>query len=394
MPFGLSSAPRIFTKVFKRVLVFLRSRGLRVSAWFDDIILVAESIPLILEHLHFTKLILKSLGFIPHPTKSMLIPSQKINHLGFVWDSVNFNISVPEEKVENLKALCQKARSGLVKLRFLNKILGTIENFTIAFPYAALYYRGIQLEVASYISLNYNWDHAIELTDEAMEDLNWWIKCPLKLTPKSLEPFVPSFILYTDSSETGWGAVFCCKSSSRETEASGFWSIEESSLHINKLETSAVLLALLSLCRYISNSSVLIRSDSSTTVNYLNNLGGVKSPIISDIVKDIYNFCIKKNLRIQAAHLSGRLNCRADSLSRRPRDHCYSLPLNNFSYLCKKFSIFPVIDLFADRLNNKLPNYISEGPDPYASGFDAFILPWPQSIYAFPPYSFSAKSYN
>ena len=46
MPFGLTSAPRIFTKVFKRVLVFLRSRGLRVSAWFDDIILVAESIPL------------------------------------------------------------------------------------------------------------------------------------------------------------------------------------------------------------------------------------------------------------------------------------------------------------------------------------------------------------
>ena len=88
MPFGLTSAPRIFTKVFKKVLIFLRGKGLRVSAWFDDIILAASSISLILEHLHFTKLILKSLGFIPHPTKSMLIPSQTISHLGFIWDSV------------------------------------------------------------------------------------------------------------------------------------------------------------------------------------------------------------------------------------------------------------------------------------------------------------------
>ena len=38
MPFGLTSAPRIFTKVFKRVLIFLRKRGLKISTWFDDII--------------------------------------------------------------------------------------------------------------------------------------------------------------------------------------------------------------------------------------------------------------------------------------------------------------------------------------------------------------------
>ena len=35
--------------------------------------------------------------------------------------------------------------------------------------------------------------------------------------------------------------------------------------------------------------------------------------------------------------------------------------------------------------NHKLENYLSEGPDPFASGFDAFVLPWPDNIYAFPP---------
>ena len=379
MPFGLTSAPRIFTKVFKRVLIFLRGRGLRVTAWFDDIILMAESVNLLLEHLHFTKLVIKSLGFIPHPLKSMLIPSQSIYHLGFNWDSVKFNISVPEEKVKDLKDLCKKTKSGPVKLRFLNKILGTIENFRIGFTYAALYYRGIQKDVASYISLNYDWDHRIILSDPAVQDIDWWLSCPLCLMPKSLEPFLPNVTLYTDSSETGWGGV-----TSDDIEAYGFWSDEESLLHINILETKTVLLTLKSLFRNINNTSVLIRSDSTTTVSYLNNLGGVKNTIISNIIKEIYDFCIFKNLRIQASHLSGRLNSRADSLSRRSRDHCYSIPLKIFKQICNIFSISPLVDLFASRLNNKLPNYFSEGPDPYASDFDAFMIPWPHSIYAFP----------
>ena len=380
MPFGLTSAPRIFTKVFKTVLVFLRSRGLRICAWFDDIILAADSKSLILEQLHFTKLILKSLGFIPHPEKSMFIPSQSIDHLGFIWDSVNFTISVPKDKVKDLKALCERAISGLVKLRFLNKILGTIENFRIGFSYAALHYRGIQKDVATFISLDYDWDHCITLSETAKKDLKWWLNCPISLPPKPLDPFLPNIILYTDSSETGWGSF-----SSEEKEASGFWSEDESLLHINILETKAVILALRSLFRKASNCSILVKTDNTTTVAYINNMGGVKNPSISDIIKEIYEFCIEKSIRIQASHLCGRLNSRADALSRRPRDHCYSIPLKIFSKLCEIFNFNPEIDLFASRINNKLPNYFSEGPDPFAIEFDAFINPWPQAVYAFPP---------
>ena len=74
MPFGLTSAPRIFTKVLKAVLTFLRSRGIKASAWFDDIILSAKSISLLLEQLYFTKLLLKSLGFIINREKKLPLP--------------------------------------------------------------------------------------------------------------------------------------------------------------------------------------------------------------------------------------------------------------------------------------------------------------------------------
>ena len=99
----------------------------------------------------------------------------------------------------------------------------------------------------------------------------------------------------------------------------------------------------------------------------------------------MYDFCISKEIRIYARFLCGRKNVRADTLSRRPRDHCYSLPNYIFSYICDRIIFSPVIDLFASRINHKLDNYFSEGPDPYASDFDAFVLPWPEYIYAFPP---------
>ena len=113
MPFGLTSSPRNFTKVFKCVLTFLRKKGLRISAWFDDIILMANSISLLLEHLKFTMTTIKSLGFIPNLEKSMLAPSQEIYHLGFIWNSVNMTLAVPVDKVSNLKNFMLTGLSAL-----------------------------------------------------------------------------------------------------------------------------------------------------------------------------------------------------------------------------------------------------------------------------------------
>ena len=380
MPFGMTSSPRIFTKVFKSVLTFLRSRGLKISAWFDDIILVANSISLIREHMHFTLLVLKSLGFIPHPVKSMLIPSQTINHLGFVWDSNKFTLAVPVSKIMDLKLLCNKAISERVSLRFLSRILGTIENFRIAFPHAPLHYRSVQREVASYISVHSQWDQKVTLSSSAISDLNWWANCPVPLPERPLDPFVPEFTVTSDSSESGWGAV-----TSFGSEASGFWSQSESLSHINILETKTVLFAFKALFRNYSNVHILIRSDNTTTVAYVNNMGGVRSQAICDIILDLYEFCIARDIRIKASHLAGRFNSYADALSRKSRDHCYSLPPDLFSEISAQISFVPQVDLFASRLNYLVSNYYSEGPDPFASNFDAFSCTWPDKVYAFPP---------
>ena len=380
MPFGLTSAPRIFTKVFKAVLVFLRNKGIRITSFFDDIILMASSINLLLEHLYFTRLTLRSLGFLINESKSSLTPSKTMMHLGFLWDTENFTVSVPVAKVTNLKLLCSAALSGPVSLRALQRILGIIESFRVACPYAALRYRSLQRDVASHISKGSSWDLKIKPSALSIRDLKWWQACPINLPPRSMHPFSPQLSVTTDSSSSGWGGH-----SSSGTEAFGFWSDEESSLHINILETKAVLYSFLSLFRDVSDTSILIKSDNSTTVAYINHQGGVKSSVISDLVFDLYEFCLSRNILIQASFLKGRFNSKADALSRRVREKSFSLPHSLFQYLCEIFQLTPEIDLFASILNNKIDNYYSEGPDPHAIGFDAFLYHWPSTVYAFPP---------
>ena len=52
-----------------------------------------------------------------------------------------------------------------------------------------------------------------------------------------------------------------------------------------------------------------------------------------------------------------------------------------------KSNITPKIDLFASRLNNQLPSYVSYKPDPNAYAVEAFSLDWSKlQFYAFPPF--------
>jgi hypothetical protein len=43
LPFGLASAPRVFTKLLKPVVAVLRQMGLRIIIYLDDILIMSKS---------------------------------------------------------------------------------------------------------------------------------------------------------------------------------------------------------------------------------------------------------------------------------------------------------------------------------------------------------------
>ena len=82
MPFGLSPAPALFTRVLRWPLSLLRSQGVHILAYLDDWILRVSSSDTLREHVRWTCTTLSRLDWIINWPKSHLTPSMNLIWLG------------------------------------------------------------------------------------------------------------------------------------------------------------------------------------------------------------------------------------------------------------------------------------------------------------------------
>ena len=84
LPQGLTSAPRIFTKLMKIPFSVLRkNHGLLSSPYIDDIFLVGQDIFQAKKNVFHTSEILQDLGYSINIPKSAPEPSQEREHIGY-----------------------------------------------------------------------------------------------------------------------------------------------------------------------------------------------------------------------------------------------------------------------------------------------------------------------
>ena len=76
LAFGLAPAPRIFTKILKLVMAFVRKQGVRLVIYLDDILIINESREGALADLKLVVELLQDLGFILNVEKSLFEPTQ------------------------------------------------------------------------------------------------------------------------------------------------------------------------------------------------------------------------------------------------------------------------------------------------------------------------------
>ena len=108
LPFGLSSAPWVFTKTTRPIVTILRSLGLRMIIYIDDILIMADSPSVVKEHTAALIYLLENLGFIVNYPKSLLSPTQEIEILGFIVNSVAMEIKVPGNKIKQIRSEAKK----------------------------------------------------------------------------------------------------------------------------------------------------------------------------------------------------------------------------------------------------------------------------------------------
>ncbi len=161
--------------------------------------------------------------------------------------------------------------------------------------------------------------------------------------------------------------------------------------HINILELKAAFLTLQCFCRNRRNIHVKLMMDNTTAIACVNKFGSVK-PKLMENTAELYQWTLRRNIRLCAGHVPGKKNVIADRESRTHNlDIEWRLKPKWFKYLTEQHGT-PEIDLFASRLNKQLPKYVAWRPDPKAVAIDAFSLSWSDSyVYLFPPFSLLTK---
>ena len=140
--------------------------------------------------------------------------------------------------------------------------------------------------------------------------LRWWLEESNVLLGQLLHPLKHALQIFTNTSKEGWGAHL------DEHTARGQWSLPESKLHINHLELKAVFLALKEFQTLVFNKTVLVATDNTTVVAYINKEGGMKSGSLCALLWRILSWCTRQQVTLRACHIPGWLNVIADKLSR------------------------------------------------------------------------------
>ena len=386
LPNGLSSAPRVFTKLMKPLFVVLRGKGVLLVAYIDDIILIANSKEALELALAETITMVTDLGFTINYGKSQLVPSQEVCFLGFLINSVTMEVCMTPSKSAKLLQACQSLlgkRSPTI--REVASVVGLMVSSFPGVRHGPLFYRSLENEKTDALKLALsNLDAHMTLTELVIKDLEWWTNCS-HCDPHHIIPQIPHCVLKCDSSLLGWGSILEGTSSS----TGGRWSKSESLNHINYLELKAILLGLQSLCGDMLSKCIKVLSDNQTAVAYIKNMGGTHSRPCNDITREIMFWCKDRDISLLIAHLPGKLNTEADKASHVFNDDTeWCLNVSEYNQLVNLWGT-PCIDLFTSRLNYKLMPYVAWKPDHSAWAIDAFTLNWSDYSlsYCFPPFS-------
>ncbi|XP_034258832.2 uncharacterized protein LOC117655455 isoform X1 [Pantherophis guttatus] len=114
MPFGLSSAPRTFTKLVAVVAASLRKIPVRVLCYLDDILVLSSSRSQAARDLHLVIMAFQNHGFSINFPKSYLYPSTSLLHLGAVIDSIRGQVfSISRQDLESSRPDTSSSVSSL-----------------------------------------------------------------------------------------------------------------------------------------------------------------------------------------------------------------------------------------------------------------------------------------
>ena len=370
LPFGLATACYVFTKLLRPLVKRWRSQGIRCVIYLDDGIAGGKAYSETQKILCKVKSDIISAGLTLNIEKTKLEPRQKGKWLGFIIDTHTQEFFVPQEKIQKTLSLINTAlEKPLNSAKDVSKIAGHIISMSLAIgPLARLFTRGMY----KFIESRYSWNYKQKLDDLTNFEMTFWLK---NLQRKNGFTFkhhpTTTKIVYSDASKNAYGGYIVERLGN--IIARGDFTEFEKDCSSTYRELICVKYMLESFGHLLQHENVLWFSDNHNVSRIIS--AGSGKVHLQNIALQIYNSCLKFQIKLEPTWLPREENELADEISKELDTDNWSIDDETFQYIQKNFGKF-TCDRFADNLNYRVKHFNSKYYCPETSAVNAFTCHW------------------
>ena len=208
LPFGISTAPWLFTKVVGVVKSLFHLNGFSLFQYLDDWLGDALSQAEVQSRCDLLVKLCNHLGFLINFTKSELIPSQVFDFVGIHFNLHLGKAFITQKNLAKVLSIAkQMSQVQQASTRKWQSLIGTLQAQATLIPLDGLKVRPIQFHLSQH--LNQARDpptQQIPPTPEIWNIFLWWQNQQKFIQGISLELSAFTHHLFTDASKRGWGA--------------------------------------------------------------------------------------------------------------------------------------------------------------------------------------------
>ena len=370
LPFGLSPASYVFTKVLRPLIKKWRGQGIRCIIYIDDGIHGSASKRVTAYACLTVREDLEAAGFTLNEEKSCLYPSQVGEWLGFVIDTAAFTFAVPDRKLEKLILAAEKEITRRrTTARSVAKVAGQIVSMEPGIgPLTRLFTR----KMYKFVEECPSWDGSTATSEPVRVEMEFWVNNLNRINGyriKHTHAFTK--IVYSDASEHGYGGYIAEKLG--DVIAGGSFTESEVGTSSTFRELLAVKHVLTSLTDKLAHESVLWYSDN-WNVSRILEVGSSKDHLQS-LALEIFAARVRNDIKLIPCWLPREENEFADALSKFKDTDDWGLDHESFDFIQKKFGRLD-IDRFADSNNAKLLRFDARFHCPGCETVNTFTANW------------------
>jgi len=349
-------------------------QGIKCALYLDDGIIDSDSLEICNINTKIALSDLERSGFLLNESKSNLIPTQTGEWLGTIFDTSSMSFSVPQRKIITLKdLLSQSLNNHFITPKLLSKIARQLSSMHLSLgPAVRLFTRGIYY----FIEQRQSWYEKLLLDDNTKTELRFWYNNIDSKNGYHLKPQqTTSQILFTDASDKSYGGFVLQRLGKRICFGS-FTSLESGTSSTAR-ELLAIKYSLSSFCKFLIHQAVNIRTDNLSASRILE-IGSSK-PWLQSIAVDIFDICVKNDIKLKSTWIPREQNKEADFYSKMVDTDDWTIDNVTFQKICLELGKV-TIDRFSNNLNCKVSIFNSKYYCPKSSGRDAFTFDWSKTL--------------